>query len=110
MSWRGTAAPGRCVGNEAADQFELDVYGYPLDTAWLYHRHGGAIDPVFWQFLRDVVETVAARWTEPDAGIWEMRGQPRHFTSSKVLAWVAVDRACTVTSARMDFPGARGHS
>jgi GH15 family glucan-1,4-alpha-glucosidase len=81
------------IGNAAAGQFQLDVYGYLLDTAWLYHRHGGPITPTFWELLAGAVEEVARRWTEPDDGIWEMRGGPRHFVASKVMAWVAVDRA-----------------
>jgi alpha,alpha-trehalase len=81
------------VGNAAAGQFQLDVYGYLLDTAWLYHRHGGPITPTFWRLLSGAVDVVAHRWTEPDEGIWEVRGGPRHFVASKVMAWVAADRA-----------------
>lgn len=88
------------IGNGAATQFQLDVYGELLDTAWLYHRHGGEIDALFWGFLAGVVELVAARWTEPDEGIWEVRGGPRHFVFSKVMAWVAVDRALRLARAR----------
>jgi GH15 family glucan-1,4-alpha-glucosidase len=91
------------IGNAAADQFQLDVYGYVLDTAWLYHRHGGAISLVFWEFLSSVVDVVAERWELPDEGIWEVRGGPRHFVSSKVMAWVAVDRAIRLSRAR-DLP------
>jgi alpha,alpha-trehalase len=87
------------IGNAAADQFQLDVYGYLLDTAWLYHRHGGPITPVFWRLLAGAVEVVARRWTEPDDGIWEVRGGRRHFVSSKVMAWVAVDRAIRLARA-----------
>lgn len=88
------------IGNAAVDQFQLDVYGYLLDTAWLYHRHGGEIDEPFWAFLAGVVDVVATRWTEPDEGIWEVRGGRRHFVSSKVMAWVAVDRAIRLARAR----------
>jgi GH15 family glucan-1,4-alpha-glucosidase len=88
------------IGNAAADQFQLDVYGYLLDTAWQYHRHGGDLTPTFWRFLSGAVEAVADRWTEPDEGIWEVRGEPRHFVSSKVMAWVAVDRAIRLARAR----------
>lgn len=87
------------IGNGAVRQTQLDVYGYLLDTAWLYHRYGGEIDAVFWELLRGVVEVVARRWTEPDEGIWEVRGGPRHFVSSKVMAWVAVDRAIKLARA-----------
>jgi GH15 family glucan-1,4-alpha-glucosidase len=88
------------VGNAAAGQFQLDVYGYLLDTAWLYHRHGGRITPTFWRLLAGAVDLVARRWTQPDDGIWEVRGSPRHFVASKVLAWVAVDRAIRLARAR----------
>jgi alpha,alpha-trehalase len=80
------------MGNGAAQQFQLDVFGELLDTAWLYRKRGGQIDDVFWELLRDVADVVADRWSEPDNGIWEIRGEPRHFTYSKVMAWVAVDR------------------
>ncbi|SRR6266545_2228548 len=88
------------IGNAAASQFQLDTYGYLLDTAWLYHRHGGDLTPTFWRFLRGAVDVVANRWTQPDAGIWEVRGGRRHFVSSKVMAWVAVDRAIHLARAR----------
>jgi GH15 family glucan-1,4-alpha-glucosidase len=88
------------IGNAAADQFQLDVYGYLLDTAWLYHRHGGKITMVFWEFLRGVIDVVRDRWELPDDGIWEVRGGRRHFVSSKVMAWVAVDRAIRLARAR----------
>jgi GH15 family glucan-1,4-alpha-glucosidase len=88
------------IGNAAATQFQLDVYGYLLDTAWLYHRHGGEITPTFWQLLRGAVDLVGRSWTRADEGIWEVRGGPRHFVSSKVMAWVAVDRAIRLARAR----------
>ncbi|HEV8353826.1 MAG TPA: glycoside hydrolase family 15 protein [bacterium] len=88
------------IGNRAAEQFQLDVYGFLLDTAWLHHKHGGTIDPIFWEFLSAGIDAVAARWTLPDSGIWEVRGEPQHFTSSKLLAWVAVDRAIRLARAR----------
>jgi GH15 family glucan-1,4-alpha-glucosidase len=81
------------IGNGATSQFQLDIYGELLDTAWLYHRSGGQIDRVFWDFLVRVVEHVEGHWQEPDEGIWEVRGGRRHFVYSKVMAWVAVDRA-----------------
>jgi GH15 family glucan-1,4-alpha-glucosidase len=80
------------IGNGAAGQFQLDVYGELLDTAWRYADRGGVIDEVFWDFLTEVGAAVAARWRQPDQGIWEIRGEPRHFTYSKVMAWVAFDR------------------
>lgn len=90
------------VGNGAANQFQLDVYGELVDTAWLYHRHGGRIDAPFWDFLRGVVDVVAARWSGPDEGIWEVRGGRQHFVFSKVMAWVAVDRGLRLARLRGD--------
>ena len=84
------------IGNGAARQFQLDVFGELLDAAWMYRVHGGRIDDVFWELLADVAGVVLGRWREPDQGIWEIRGEPRHFTYSKVMAWVALDRAIRI--------------
>jgi GH15 family glucan-1,4-alpha-glucosidase len=81
------------VGNDCITQFQLDVYGEVLDTAWLYHRHGGTIGPSLWEFLSRLVDYVGEVWELPDNGIWEVRGPRQHFVYSKVMAWVAVDRA-----------------
>jgi GH15 family glucan-1,4-alpha-glucosidase len=80
------------IGNGAAQQFQLDTFGELLDTAWLYRRHGGEIDEIFWDFLSRVGGVVLEKWREPDQGIWEIRGEPQHFVYSKVMAWVALDR------------------
>ena len=80
------------IGNGAYSQFQLDVFGELLDTVWVYRRHGGEIDDTSWDFLSRVAGAVIDRWREPDQGIWEIRGEPRHFTYSKVMAWVALDR------------------
>jgi alpha,alpha-trehalase len=80
------------IGNGAYRQFQLDVFGELLDTVWVYRQHGGEIDDVFWEFLGRVAGAVIDRWSEPDQGIWEIRGDPKHFTYSKVMAWVALDR------------------
>lgn len=95
LSWlegyRGSA-PVR-IGNIAVQQFQLDINGYLLDTAWLYDKYGGEIDEAFWDFLRAVADFVCEHWNEPDQGIWEVRSDPEQFVHSKVLAWVALDRA-----------------
>jgi GH15 family glucan-1,4-alpha-glucosidase len=80
------------IGNGAAQQFQLDTFGELLDTAWLWRRHGGEIDEIFWDFLSRCGGVVLEKWREPDQGIWEIRGEPRHFVYSKVMAWVALDR------------------
>jgi len=88
--YRG-AAPVR-NGNSAAGQFQLDAYGQVLDQSWSWHRRGNSPDRDYWRFLADLVDAACERWTEPDRGIWEWRGQPRHFVHSKALAWSAIDR------------------
>jgi len=87
------------VGNDCFTQFQLDVYGEVLDTAWLYHQHGGAIGPSLWEFLSRLTDYVGEVWTLPDDGIWEVRGPRQHFVYSKVMAWVAVDRAIRLARA-----------
>ncbi len=87
------------IGNAATNQFQLDVYGEVLDTAWLFHRHGGRIDDHFWGFLARVADFVVDHWAEPDEGMWEVRGERRHFVYSKAMAWVALDRALRLARA-----------
>jgi alpha,alpha-trehalase len=91
------------IGNAAAGQFQLDIYGEVVDTIWLYHRYGGRIGRVGWEQLIELVDHVEERWTEPDDGIWEVRGERRHFVYSKVMAWAAVDRAIRL-SRRLEMP------
>jgi GH15 family glucan-1,4-alpha-glucosidase len=81
------------VGNGAWGQTQLDVYGELLDSLWLYHEKLGKLHPEIRVFAADLADAAAARWHEPDAGMWEMRGAPRHHLSSKVLCWTALDRA-----------------
>jgi GH15 family glucan-1,4-alpha-glucosidase len=88
--YRG-AAPAR-AGNAAAGQFQLDSYGQVLDQSWSWHRRGNSPEDDYWRFLADVVDAACERWTEPDRGLWEWRGEPRHFVHSKALAWSAIDR------------------
>jgi GH15 family glucan-1,4-alpha-glucosidase len=80
------------IGNGAARQLQLDVYGEVLDSAYLYARYGGEIGGELWEDLRAIVDLAIARWEEPDSSIWEVRGGERHFTYSKVMCWTAVDR------------------
>jgi GH15 family glucan-1,4-alpha-glucosidase len=89
--WRDSA-PVR-VGNGAWGQTQLDVYGELLNLLHLYREQLGDLHPEIQRFVADLANTAARRWRETDAGIWEMRGEPRHHLSSKVLCWVALDRA-----------------
>lgn len=81
------------IGNAAWRQSQLDVYGELLDAAALYADRIAALDDTTAAFLADMADTAAERWEEPDQGIWEMRGEPRHFLYSKLMCWVALDRA-----------------
>jgi GH15 family glucan-1,4-alpha-glucosidase len=81
------------VGNAAAEQFQLDVYGETIDTLHLARVMGLEPNPTSWSMERLLVEYVEERWHDPDEGIWEVRGPRRQFTHSKVLAWTALDRA-----------------
>jgi GH15 family glucan-1,4-alpha-glucosidase len=80
------------IGNAASQQFQLDAYGTLLDLSWRWHRRGAAPDDDYWRFIVELVELAAERWTEPDRGIWEIRGRPRHFVHSKAMCWTALDR------------------
>ena len=88
--YRG-ARPVR-VGNAAADQLQLDMYGELLELSWRWHRRGNSPDDDYWRFLFELVDAAAERWSEPDKGIWEMRGPPRHFVHSKVMCWATLDK------------------
>ena len=81
------------VGNAAVNQFQLDVYGEVMDTLYLGRHIGLESDDAAWDFQRALLEFLESNWREPDEGIWEVRGPRRHFTHSKVMAWVALDRA-----------------
>ena len=80
------------VGNGASTQFQLDVYGEVADVLYQARRRGLPGDDSAWALLRHLIQSLETRWREPDEGIWEVRGPRRHFTHSKVMAWVAFDR------------------
>ncbi len=88
----GGSRPVR-VGNGAGAQHQLDVYGWVLDAAALLSGAGHGLYAETWRAMADFADRVAQRWAEADAGIWEVRGEARHFVHSKVMAWVALDRA-----------------
>jgi GH15 family glucan-1,4-alpha-glucosidase len=81
------------IGNGAARQFQLDIYGEVMDSMYMARKLGLEPAPAAWNVARAVINFVATAWEKPDEGIWEVRGPPRHFTHSKVMAWVALDRA-----------------
>jgi GH15 family glucan-1,4-alpha-glucosidase len=89
--WRDSV-PVR-VGNGAWGQRQLDVYGELLDALHLYHQQLGELHPEIQEFAAELADAAARGWQEQDQGMWEMRGEPRHHLSSKVLCWTALDRA-----------------
>ena len=89
--WRGSR-PVR-IGNGAWSQTQLDVYGELLDTLYRYQEQLGELHPEIQRFVANLADTAASRWEEPDAGMWEMRGEHRHHLASKVFCWTALDRA-----------------
>ena len=94
LSWEGYR--GSCpvrIGNAAVGQIQLDAYGELMQTAWLYAHATGCLDADVARRLAELADFVCACWREPDAGIWEVRSPPRHFTQSKMMCWVALDRA-----------------
>ncbi len=80
------------TGNEAADQFQLDIYGSLIDAAYVYQHAGGVITVTEWEKLKELVDFVYKNWKKPDSGVWEARNEPKQYTYSKVWAWVALDR------------------
>jgi GH15 family glucan-1,4-alpha-glucosidase len=87
------------VGNGAVDQSQLDVYGDLLQTAWLYGRAANGLDRETGRRLAETADLVCELWSQPDCGIWEVRSEPRHFTHSKMMCWVALDRAMRMADA-----------
>ena len=95
VSWLGgyeNSKPVR-VGNAASRQLQLDVYGEVMDSMHLALSSGVAVDRAAWELEKTLVDGLESLWSEPDEGLWEVRGPRRHFTHSKVMAWVAFDRA-----------------
>ena len=78
------------IGNGAYDQDQHDVWGAVLDSVYLHTKSRDHLDERIWPILERQVEAALAHWREPDRGIWEVRGEPKHFTSSKVMCWVAL--------------------
>jgi GH15 family glucan-1,4-alpha-glucosidase len=92
LSGYGASQPVR-IGNDAARQFQLDVYGEVVAALHEGRRAGLDGDPDIWALMRAFVDFVATRWQLPDDGIWESRGPRRQYVASKIMAWTAVDRA-----------------
>ena len=90
------------IGNGAYDQQQHDVWGMLLDSLATHARRGGAVPEHVWTGIANLVDQAIAGAAEPDQGIWEMRGEPKHFVASKVMCWVAADRGAQLARGRSD--------
>src|SRR3954451_19243349 len=91
------------VGNAAHSQAQHDVWGAVLDSIYLHTKSRDSLPERVWPMLVTQVETARQRWRKPDRGIWEVRGEPKHFTSSKLMCWVAMDRGARLAELREDW-------
>ncbi len=96
------ASPVR-IGNGAYDQRQHDVWGAVLDSFYLHTKSRDSMPEEIWPILKRQVDAALENWRKTDRGIWEVRGAPQHFTSSKVMCWVAVDRGARLARLREDF-------
>ncbi|HET9492084.1 MAG TPA: glycoside hydrolase family 15 protein [Methylomirabilota bacterium] len=94
------------IGNGAYSQLQLDIYGELMDSVYLYNKHGSPISYDFWVHLRRLTNWVCDNWQRQDDGVWESRGGRQHFVYSKLMCWVAVDRALRLADKR-SFPADR---
>ncbi|MBX5474274.1 MAG: glycoside hydrolase family 15 protein [Thermoleophilia bacterium] len=93
------------IGNAACEQLQLDVFGEVLDALYQARAHGVAVQQEAWAIQRALLDHLEEAWREPDEGLWEIRGERRHFVHSKVMAWVAFDRAVrTVETQGLEGP------
>jgi alpha,alpha-trehalase len=90
------------IGNGAYNQDQHDVWGAVLDSIYLHTRSRDQLPDRLWPIIKRQVERALERWREPDRGIWEVRGDPKHFTSSKMMCWVAADRGARLAQIRAD--------
>jgi len=91
------------IGNAAFQQLQLDIYGELMDSVYLFNKHGTPISYDLWLYLRRLTNWVCANWTREDDAIWEVRGGKRQFVYSKLMCWVALDRALRLAEKR-SFP------
>ncbi|MGB5826226.1 MAG: glycoside hydrolase family 15 protein [Pseudomonas mandelii] len=99
LSGHGGATPVR-IGNQAYDQIQLDIFGELMDAVYLVNKYGDAISHEGWKHAVGVVDQVCETWQQEDVGIWEMRGEQHHFLHSRLMCWVALDRAIRLASKR----------
>jgi GH15 family glucan-1,4-alpha-glucosidase len=101
LSGYGGARPVR-IGNGAFDQRQNDVWGALVDSLYVHQKANRPLPEQAWPVVRDQVEAAARAWREPDQGIWEARGEPKHYISSKLMCWVALDRGARLAARRVD--------
>ena len=101
LSGYAGARPVR-VGNGAFDQRQNDVFGAALDSVLLHTRRSQRLPRRLWPLIKSQAECAKAVWRDPDQGIWEARGKPQHYVSSKLMCWVALDRAAKLAEIRGD--------
>ncbi len=94
------------VGNAASNQLQLDIYGELMDSVYLYNKHGSPISSELWEQLHKLIDWVCYNWRRTDEGIWEVRSGQQHFVYSKLMCWVAIDRAIRLADKR-SFPADR---
>lgn len=94
------------IGNAANNQLQLDIYGELMDSVYLFNKYGSPISYDLWTELRKLTNWVADNWKKKDEGIWEVRGEKQHFVYSKIMCWVALDRALRLAEKR-SFPADR---
>lgn len=99
LAGHGGAKPVR-IGNGAYNQIQLDIFGELMDAVYLVNKYGEAISHEGWKHVVEVVDQVCETWQTEDVGIWEMRGEQHHFLHSRLMCWVAVDRAIRLASKR----------
>jgi GH15 family glucan-1,4-alpha-glucosidase len=91
------------IGNRASEQLQLDIYGELIDALYLFDKYREQTSHELWKRIGELVDWVCANWDQPDEGIWEVRGGPQHFLYSRVMCWVAIDRALRIANFR-SFP------
>ncbi|PKH78831.1 glucoamylase [Pseudomonas sp. Choline-02u-1] len=99
LAGHGGAQPVR-IGNGAYEQVQLDIFGELMDAVYLVNKYGDAISHEGWRHVGEVVDQVCEAWQSEDVGIWEMRGETHHFLHSRLMCWVALDRAIRLASKR----------
>jgi GH15 family glucan-1,4-alpha-glucosidase len=91
------------IGNDAYNQLQLDIYGELMDSVYLYNKYGEPIAYDFWKDLEKQIDWLSKHWDQPDEGIWEVRGGKKKFLYSRLMSWVALDRAIKI-AVRRSFP------